>query len=119
MKTEEAARRLEEAGESLRNAIEQLIAAPHRTQDCYAGLRHAAGVLEDVRNRFSISPQTKSLMPKVRSLMESAVRAQSLLDSAASFYCGLVSVTLPGPASYTSDGGIHRVTTGGGLQLEA
>jgi hypothetical protein len=119
MRTEDAMRLLEEANESLRKTIQQLITAPHRTADCYAGLRQAARVVEDVRNHFSISPQSTSLVPVVRAVLASAARTQSLLDSAASFYCGLVSVKLPDPVPYTSEGQIHRSTSGGRLQLEA
>lgn len=119
MRTEEAIRRLEEADESLRKTIQQLIAAPDSTQDCYAGLKHAARMVEDVRKRFSISRHTTPLLPKVRAVLASAKRAQLLLDSATSFYCGLVSVKLPDPVAYTSDGHMSRSSCGGGLQLEA
>jgi hypothetical protein len=119
MATEQVRKSLENADESLRRAIAQLVEMRFGVPQCAGALDNA---MENLRSALAVTVpalERDTLKPIVQSIRSHAVRVHALLDSAAAFYCGWTSVVPAGPETYAPDGQLLRDGGGGRLMMNA
>jgi hypothetical protein len=119
MDTEQVRQSLENADESLRRAIAQLVEMRFGVPRCAGALDDAVENLRAALTAASAEPARDTLKPIVQSIRAHAARVQALLDSAAAFYCGWTAAVPAGPDTYAPDGQLLRDSGGGRVMMNA
>jgi len=119
MNTEQARGQLEAAEERLLSAVNRLVAMGPGVGHVRADLQDAAEAIKKVYMDGGSREQAESLIPLVGKIRARVMRAQLLLDSAASLYCGAMTAAVSQPGAYTPEGEMQRGVSRGYLEIEA